>query len=38
MAFALVGLGATGPTMIHGAEVVSVSYPAFAADLARLAR
>jgi 3-phosphoshikimate 1-carboxyvinyltransferase len=38
MAFALVGLGASGPTTIHGAEVVSVSYPAFAADLARLAR
>jgi 3-phosphoshikimate 1-carboxyvinyltransferase len=37
MAFALVGLGARGPTTIRGADVVAVSYPAFAADLARLA-
>jgi 3-phosphoshikimate 1-carboxyvinyltransferase len=36
MAFALVALGATGPTSIRGAEVVAVSYPDFAADLARL--
>jgi 3-phosphoshikimate 1-carboxyvinyltransferase len=36
MAFALVGLGATGPTTIEGAEVVAVSYPAFQADLAAL--
>jgi 3-phosphoshikimate 1-carboxyvinyltransferase len=36
MAFALVALGATGPTTITGADVVGVSYPAFARDLARL--
>ena len=36
MAFALVGLGATGPTAIHGAEAVAVSYPGFARDLAAL--
>ena len=36
MAFALVGLGASGPTTIEGAEVVAVSYPAFQADLAAL--
>ena len=36
MAFALVGLGATGPTTIDGAEAVAVSYPGFARDLAAL--
>ena len=29
MAFAVAGLGATGPTRIHGAEAVDVSYPGF---------
>jgi 5-enolpyruvylshikimate-3-phosphate synthase len=38
MAFALVGLGATGPTRITGANVVAVSYPDFEADLASLLR
>lgn len=36
MAFGLVGLGATGPTTITGAQAVGVSYPQFEADLARL--
>ena len=36
MAFAIVGLGATGPTVIDGADVVAVSYPAFERDLAGL--
>jgi 3-phosphoshikimate 1-carboxyvinyltransferase len=36
MAFAVVALGATGPTVIHGAEAVSISYPAFATDLQSL--
>lgn len=36
MAFALVGLGATDATTIHGADVVAVSYPTFARDLAAL--
>lgn len=36
MAFALVALGATGPTTILGADVVGVSYPGFAHDLAML--
>jgi 3-phosphoshikimate 1-carboxyvinyltransferase len=36
MAFALVGLGATGPTTIDGADAVAVSYPGFASDLAEL--
>ncbi|MEZ5318580.1 MAG: 3-phosphoshikimate 1-carboxyvinyltransferase [Vicinamibacterales bacterium] len=36
MAFALVALGATGPTTIDGADVVAVSYPGFDRDLARL--
>jgi 3-phosphoshikimate 1-carboxyvinyltransferase len=36
MAFALVGLGATGSTTIDGAEAVAVSYPGFASDLAEL--
>jgi 3-phosphoshikimate 1-carboxyvinyltransferase len=36
MAFAVVGLGASGPTTILGADVVDVSYPGFAADLAAL--
>lgn len=38
MAFAIVGLGAAGGAMISGAEAVAVSYPGFAADLARLSR
>jgi 3-phosphoshikimate 1-carboxyvinyltransferase len=36
MAFTLIGLGATGPTVITGAQAVAVSYPSFEADLARL--
>jgi 3-phosphoshikimate 1-carboxyvinyltransferase len=36
MAFALVALGATGPSVIDGADSVAVSYPAFEQDLARL--
>jgi len=38
MAFTIVGLGATGPTMITGADAVAISYPGFARDLAALAR
>jgi 3-phosphoshikimate 1-carboxyvinyltransferase len=38
MAFAIVGLGASGPTVITGAEAVAVSYPGFEADLALLAK
>ena len=33
MAFALVALGATGPSTITGADAVAVSYPDFARDL-----
>lgn len=36
MAFTLIGLGASGPTTITGAEAVAVSYPAFEKDLATL--
>ena len=36
MAFAIVALGAAGPTTITGADAVAVSYPGFAADLERL--
>ena len=36
MAFAIVGLGASGPTLIDSAESVAVSYPAFARDLQQL--
>jgi 3-phosphoshikimate 1-carboxyvinyltransferase len=36
MAFALVALGASGPSAITGADAVSVSYPTFERDLARL--
>jgi 3-phosphoshikimate 1-carboxyvinyltransferase len=36
MAFTLIGLGATGPTLITGAHAVAVSYPSFEADLAQL--
>ena len=36
MAFAIAGLGASGLTLIEGADVVAVSYPAFFADLERL--
>jgi 3-phosphoshikimate 1-carboxyvinyltransferase len=36
MAFALVGLGATGPTTITGAGAVDVSYPTFARELAEI--
>jgi 3-phosphoshikimate 1-carboxyvinyltransferase len=38
MAFTLVGLGASGPTRVTGADVVAVSYPAFETDLAALGR
>jgi 3-phosphoshikimate 1-carboxyvinyltransferase len=38
MAFAIAALGATGPTIIEGADAVAVSYPAFFEDLERLAR
>jgi len=38
MAFAVAALGATGPTLIEGADAVAVSYPAFFEDLKRLAR
>ena len=38
MAFAIAALGATGPTLIEGADAVAVSYPAFFDDLKRLAR
>ncbi|HEY7475423.1 MAG TPA: 3-phosphoshikimate 1-carboxyvinyltransferase [Vicinamibacterales bacterium] len=38
MAFALVALGASGPSVITGAEAVGVSYPSFEQDLARLAQ
>jgi 3-phosphoshikimate 1-carboxyvinyltransferase len=38
MAFTLVGLGATGPTTITGAEAVAISYPAFERDLATLSQ
>jgi 3-phosphoshikimate 1-carboxyvinyltransferase len=37
MAFAIAALGATGPTLIEGADAVAVSYPAFFDDLNRLA-
>jgi 3-phosphoshikimate 1-carboxyvinyltransferase len=37
MAFAIAALGASGPTMIEGADAVAVSYPAFFDDLDRLA-
>jgi 3-phosphoshikimate 1-carboxyvinyltransferase len=36
MAFAIVGLGASGPTRIDSADSVAVSYPAFARDLQAL--
>ena len=36
MAFTLVGLGASGPTTITGADVVTVSYPGFTEQLERL--
>jgi 5-enolpyruvylshikimate-3-phosphate synthase len=36
MAFTIVGIAASGPTRIDGADCVSVSYPAFEADLRRL--
>jgi 3-phosphoshikimate 1-carboxyvinyltransferase len=36
MAFALVGLGASGPSIIEDAGAVAVSYPGFTRDLARL--
>ena len=37
MAFAIAGLGASGPTQIEGADAVAVSYPSFFEDLDRLA-
>jgi 3-phosphoshikimate 1-carboxyvinyltransferase len=36
MAFTLIALGAAGPTIVTDAGAVAVSYPEFAADLARL--
>jgi 3-phosphoshikimate 1-carboxyvinyltransferase len=36
MAFTVLGLSGTGATTIRGADAVAVSYPQFAADLARL--
>jgi 3-phosphoshikimate 1-carboxyvinyltransferase len=36
MAFAVAALGATGPSVIEGADVVQVSYPGFFEDLERL--
>ena len=36
MAFALVGLGASGPTTVTGADAVAISYPDFERDLAGL--
>lgn len=36
MAFAIAALGATGPSVIEGADVVDVSYPGFFDDLERL--
>ena len=36
MAFAIVALGAAGPSTITGADAVGVSYPEFERDLARL--
>jgi 3-phosphoshikimate 1-carboxyvinyltransferase len=36
MAFAIVGLGARQGAAIRGAEAVSVSYPDFTGDLARI--
>jgi 3-phosphoshikimate 1-carboxyvinyltransferase len=36
MAFTLVALGAAGPSVIHGADAVGVSYPRFEQDLADL--
>lgn len=38
MAFAIAALGATGPTLIEGADAVAVSYPGFFVDLDRLAQ
>lgn len=38
MAFALVGLGAAGPSTITGAQVVGISYPTFVNDLWTLAQ
>jgi 3-phosphoshikimate 1-carboxyvinyltransferase len=37
MAFAVAGLAAEGPTVIHDADCAGVSYPAFFEDLERLA-
>jgi 3-phosphoshikimate 1-carboxyvinyltransferase len=37
MAFAIAALGASGPTLIEGADAVAVSYPTFFDDLERLA-
>jgi 3-phosphoshikimate 1-carboxyvinyltransferase len=38
MAFAIAGLGASGPTHIEGADAVAVSYPSFFEDLDRIAQ
>ena len=36
MAFAIAALGASGPSWIHGADSVGISYPEFPATLGRL--
>ena len=36
MAFVLVGLGASGPSTIAGADAVNISYPTFMQDLSAL--
>jgi 3-phosphoshikimate 1-carboxyvinyltransferase len=36
MAFAIAALRAEGDTVIHGAECVAISYPAFFEDLEKL--
>jgi 3-phosphoshikimate 1-carboxyvinyltransferase len=38
MAFAVAGLAAQGPTVIRDADCAAVSYPAFFAELKRLAQ
>ncbi len=38
MAFAIAGLSASGPTTVHGADIVDVSYPGFFDILATLTR
>lgn len=36
MTAAVMGLGLYGETMVHGADIIAVSYPSFVADLRRL--